>query len=117
MLRPIHFEITVADPDRAAKFYTDVFGWKFSKWEGPMEYWLIMTGEKDEPGINGGMMKGDAPKTVNTVDVPNIDEYIAKITSAGGKVIMPKTELPGMGWYAYVQDTEGNALGLIETTM
>ena len=117
MLRPVHFEITVADPDRAAKFYADVFGWKFEKWEGPMEYWLIMTGEKDQPGINGGMMKGDVPKTVNTIDVPNIDEYVEKITASGGKVIMPKDEIPGVGYFAYVQDTEGNEFGIMQSTM
>ncbi len=113
--RPVHFEITVADPDRAAKFYTDVFGWKFQKWEGPMEYWMVITGDKDDPhGINGGMMKGDAPKTANTIAIPNIDEFVDKVIAAGGKVIMPKDEIPTVGMFAYVADTEGNEFGILQ---
>src|SRR4051812_48595280 len=54
MPRPVHFEFTAEDPERAAKFYGDVFGWKIQKWDGPVPYWLIETG-KDVPGIDGGM--------------------------------------------------------------
>ncbi len=49
MSRVVHFEIHVDDPNRASKFYTDVFGWKFNKWEGPMDYWLISTGDSIMP--------------------------------------------------------------------
>ena len=55
MARVVHFEIPVDNPDRAVKFYTDVFGWKIEKWEGPIDYWLITTGEENEPGINGAL--------------------------------------------------------------
>ena len=115
MLRVVHFEITASDPDRAAKFYGDVFGWKIEKWDGPMEYWMIMTGERDQPGINGGMMRGDAPSTVNTVDVPSVDEYVEKITASGGKVAVPKQAIPGVGYFAYLRDTEGNTFGIMQS--
>ncbi|MFY9710328.1 MAG: VOC family protein, partial [Candidatus Cybelea sp.] len=61
MARVNHFEIHSADPQAAAKFYTDVFGWKISKWDGPMDYWLVSTGEG--PGIDGGIVprRGAAP--------------------------------------------------------
>jgi predicted enzyme related to lactoylglutathione lyase len=54
MPRVVHFEIAANDPDKAAAFYQEVFGWKITKWEGPQEYWLVETGEEGEPGINGG---------------------------------------------------------------
>ena len=117
MPRPVHFEINATDTDRAVKFYVDTFGWKIQKWDGPVEYWMIMTGEEGEPGINGGMMvKCDKsfPGTVNTIGVPSVDEYIKKITAAGGTLVMPKTAIPTMGWLAYLTDTEGNAFGIME---
>jgi len=53
MPRPVHFEIPAENPQRAIDFYTKVFGWKFSKWDGPMDYWIISTGQAPEPGIDG----------------------------------------------------------------
>ena len=57
MSRVAHFEIHVDDPARAISFYENVFGWQFSKWDGPQDYWLIKTGEADERGIDGGLMR------------------------------------------------------------
>jgi len=54
MPKVVHFEITANEPDRALAFYKNVFGWKFEKWDGPQEYWLITTGESNEPGIMAG---------------------------------------------------------------
>lgn len=56
MPRVIHFEIHAGEPARAISFYEKVFGWTFQKWEGPMEYWLVITGPDDQPGINGGLL-------------------------------------------------------------
>lgn len=78
MPRVVHFEINVDEPERAVKFYSDVFGWKIQKWEGSIEYWLITTGSSDEPGIDGGLMKREEPSatTVNTIDVSSVDEFL-----------------------------------------
>ncbi len=116
MPRVVHFEINADDVERAVKFYSEVFGWNIQKWEGPINYWLVITGEDAEPGINGGLMKREDPAatTVNTIDVPSVDEFAAKITAGGGKVVRPKTAIPGVGYFAYCQDTEGNAFGIME---
>lgn len=116
MPRVVHFEIPADNPERAVEFYRKVFGWKIEKWEGPMEYWLVTTGEDKEPGINGGIMSKETQKTtVNTIDVPSVDSYIKKITEAGGKAVMPKTAVPGVGYMAYCVDTEGNVFGLMQS--
>ena len=118
MPRPVHFEFSADDPESLAKFYEDTLGWKAQKWDGPIEYWLFSTGEEGEAGIDGGLMKRDeqTPKgTVNTVDVPNIDEYMEKATTAGGTIVAPKMAVPGVGWMAYVMDPEGNVFGLMES--
>jgi len=119
MSRPIHFDFTADNPERVAAFYSDVFGWKFQKWEaeGAPDYWLITTGEKDEMGIDGGMSRRDGRKavTINTIGVPSVDEFTAKISAGGGKVTAPKMPIPGVGWLAYFEDPDGNSFGIIES--
>ena len=115
MSRVIHFEIPADNPERAVKFYKDVFGWQIAKWEGPMEYWLATTGA-DGPGINGGLMRRQFPGqgTVNTLGVLSVDDALAKIQQSGGKLAMPKMAIPGIGWLAYCQDPEGNTFGIMQ---
>ena len=92
MPRVVHFEIYGKKPEQLITFYTKVFGWTFEKW-GPMDYWIIKTGEG--PGIDGGLGKERNP-SVNTIDVPDVDNFIEKIEHAGGTVIIPKMTLPGI---------------------
>ena len=116
MSRVIHFEIPAAEPDRAAAFYGKVFGWKFDKWPGPMEYWMVTTGKEGEVGINGGMMRkpGGIASTTNTIGVDSVDDAIAAVLKAGGKNILPKTPIPTVGYFAYCEDTEGNVFGVMQ---
>ena len=76
MSRVVHFEIDAKKPDRAVSFYEKVFDWKIEKWKGPVDYWLITTGNPKEPGIDGGLAKRTEaePSTVNTIDVPSVDK-------------------------------------------
>ena len=117
MARVVHFEIPADDPERAIKFYEKVFDWQIEKWDGPMEYWLIMTGEEDKPGIDGGLARREDPETgvENTVDVKDLDATLANVKAQGGKVIRPRMAVPGVGWMAYIKDTEGNVFGLMES--
>ncbi|RPI74072.1 MAG: VOC family protein, partial [Ignavibacteriales bacterium] len=82
MGRVVHFEIHADDPERAMKFYKEIFKWQFSKWGGE-DYWLIITGKPEVRGIDGGLMKrkGNGPSAgqpvnsfVCTIDVDSIDE-------------------------------------------
>jgi uncharacterized protein len=116
MSRVIHFEIPAGEPDRAAAFYGKVFGWKFDKWAGPTEYWMVTTGTEGTPGINGGMMKkpGGITSTTNTIGVESVDAAVNAAVGAGGKNIMPKTPIPGVGYFAYCEDTEGNLFGVMQ---
>lgn len=115
MPRVIHFEINADNPKRAVEFYEKVFSWKISKWGGTIDYWLITTGDEKQPGIDGAIMErmGKAT-TINTVDVPSLDEYIKKIANAGGKQVSQKNTIPGIGYFAYCQDTEGNIFGILQ---
>ncbi len=114
MHRVIHFELGAAEPERAAKFYEKVFGWKIVKWDGPQPYWLVTTGPDSEPGINGGIMRhmDGAARTVNTIAVESIEEFTAKVTASGGQIPVARMAIPGVGWQAYCLDTEGNLFGI-----
>jgi uncharacterized protein len=115
MPRVVHFEIPVDDAERATAFYRDVFGWSITKWDGPMDYYLVRTGPDDEPGINGALYpRGETTSVVNTIGVPSVDEYVKKVEAKGGKVVMPKSPIPGMGYFANLLDTEGNLFGIFE---
>lgn len=125
MNKIVHFEIPVDDIERAKDFYS-IFGWQMEKYPMPdgSEYIGIRTVEVDETthmpkeagAINGGMMKrSDVVKApVLAVMVDSVDEALKKVEVAGGKMVMPKVEIGGMGYYAYVSDTEGNVVGLWE---
>ena len=106
-----HFEIPAEDVERAKRFYEGLFGWKIDPVEGG--YNLITVGE---PGPDGGMMKRMAPGQGITVyiNVESVDDYSKKLQSLGGRLLMPKTAVPTMGYFAVFMDTEGNALALWE---
>ena len=92
MPRIIHFDLPADDPKRAIKFYEKVFGWKIKKWTGPIDYWLIMTGDEEEPGIDGVLSKREKPDggVVNTLDVPSVDKFVEKVKKNGGKIVREK---------------------------
>ena len=125
-----HFEIPADDLTRARKFYETVFNWQTIPFPMPngMEYVGLHTGPVDEKNmckevnfINGGMFKrgGPLPITSPTIAlvVADLDASIEKIKEAGGSVLMGKMDMAGMGWYAYVKDTEGNIIGVWQDAM
>ena len=118
MPRVNHFEIYTDNPEAVQPFYREVFGWEFQKFEGgPIEYWLVATGDDKEPGINGGMTRpreGQNPGTINTVAVESLDQTINKIEQRGGKICVPKMAILKIGWLAYAEDPAGNVFGIIE---
>lgn len=123
MNRVVHFDLYADDPARASEFYEKTFGWKFEKWGGNMDYWLITTGPDGEPGINGGMARREKEWAKNssanaiTIGVPDIDVAIEKVEQFGGEIAMPKTSIIGVGWFANFKDPEGNILSLMQSDM
>lgn len=115
--RVVHFEIDAEKPESLVKFYEKVFDWKMVKWEGPMDYWLITTGKEGEPGIDGGLGKRTEPepKTINTIDVPSIDEFTKRVQDNGGTIVIAKHAVPRVGWLAYFKDPEGNMFGMMQS--
>jgi predicted enzyme related to lactoylglutathione lyase len=75
---------------------------------------LEETGEVEEPGINGGIMRSKEvfSGTVNSVDAPDIDAYIKKVKQHGGEIVVEKHVIPGVGYGAYGKDVEGTLFGI-----
>ena len=115
MPRVVHFEISSDEPEKTIEFYKNTFGWEFQKWEGPMEYWLIMTGDKDQPGIDGGLGR-KSPENLdkNVIDVDDVDQALKKVEENGGTILKPKMALPGVGYLAYFKDPDGNIFGMMK---
>ena len=112
--RVVHFEITADDGERAAEFYRNTFGWTVSKWDGPVDYWLVSTGEG--AGIDGALMgRGHGQPVINTVQVEGtVEDAVARVEKAGGTQIDEIHPIPGVGRFTYVKDTEGNVFGLMQ---
>jgi uncharacterized protein len=127
MGKVVHFEIPADDIDRAKNFYGSIFGWDLqtAQMDGG-EYTTVITTPVDEqtrmptePGaINGGLMQRDenTPAPVITIDVDSIEQVLTQIVMSGGTTVTPRTPIPGMGAFAYFKDSEGNVVGLWEST-
>jgi predicted enzyme related to lactoylglutathione lyase len=123
MGRVIHFEIHAADPDRAERFYSGVFGWNAQHYGGPMDYRLLTTGPDDDTGINGAILRRqgpgpeDAPPVsayVCVIQVDSIDDIERAVPAAGGEQVVDRMEVPEVGQLAYFKDTEGNIFGALQ---
>ena len=113
MGRPVvHWEFWSEDPEKLATFYQRVFDWKIQLIPD-LKYHVVETGPG---GINGGIMKpqrGPWPgKLAFYIDVDDLDEYSEKIKRAGGKVVLEKMDVPGVGQLSLFEDPEGRVLGM-----
>jgi hypothetical protein len=110
------FEIPTADFDKSIPFYNRVLGLQLeAKPFGPNRIAIF---PHEEPGPGGCLMEGPGmvpSGTGSVVYLPtaNIDNAIAQVEAAGGKVMVPKTPIgPDMGFFARFLDCEGNVVGL-----
>lgn len=109
----VWFEVMGKDDNKLRTFYGELFGWKFDVDED-MNYGMVEA--NGGQGIPGGVGGGDQQHVTFYVSTPSINTSLGEITARGGKVLMPRTELPGgiiLGMFA---DPEGNAVGLVEET-
>jgi predicted enzyme related to lactoylglutathione lyase len=109
-----HFEVPYDDEERAKRFYSGVFGWQFRLMDGFEGYDLFTAGPGDLGGGLGkrGVSAGATTRTYILVD--SIDEAVKKVGELGGTITEPKSEIPGMGWFAVGTDSEGNVIALYQ---
>jgi uncharacterized protein len=115
-----HFAINADNVPRAKRFYERVFGWKFSAW-GPPNFYQIRTGTDADPGVLGALqgrrelVKGRPTIGYEcTIAVQSIDQTAKAVTANGGRTIMEKSVIVGVGSLMFFQDTEGNVFGAMQ---
>jgi predicted enzyme related to lactoylglutathione lyase len=116
-MRPVvHFEFLVPQPEKTIQFFETIFGWKISKWAGPKDYWTAQTHDEGKPGINGGIVPphDNQPRTVNTIEVDDLDAYIQRVFEAGGQNVVPRMAIAGVGYLAYCTDPNGLIFGIFQ---
>ena len=116
MARVVQFEISANQPEKVIDFYSSIFDWKVEKVPGPTDYWVVKTGDSDQPGIDGGFFRPNEwfSGSVNTIEVDDIDKYVARIRKAGGERVVEKFPIPEKGFIAYCKDVEGTIFGLFQ---
>jgi len=114
MGRPVvHWEFWSKNPDKVASFYKKVFDWGIRAMP-EMKYTLVETG--GEGGINGGIMtpkEGPWPGNMSLyIDVDDLDAYATKVKQAGGKMLVEKMDVQGVGQFSLFEDPDGRCMGL-----
>ena len=113
----VWFEIPADNVVRAKRFYDKLFGWKIRKFPAPMKmpYWYIDTGGSDD-SLDGGLLQRQSPQhhVTNYIHVESVDRAAAQVEKLGGKIMMHKTAVPRMGFFAICLDTEDNPFALWE---
>ncbi|MCC1484373.1 VOC family protein [Winogradskyella immobilis] len=118
--KPVHFAIYIDDMDRAKTFYSNLFGWNYNNY-GPDDFLQIKDSDTNDAQLIGALQSrkySPIAEKINgfecSIETENIDELILKIKNNNGEIVMPKTEIPHVGWLVKFLDTEGNILCAIQ---
>jgi len=126
----VHFEMPAKDRKRVAKFYKSAFGWEMKILGAKMGNYILATttpldkkGRPKEPGaINGGFFDYDSKKPgfqypSVVIAVSDINKSIEVVKKSGGKVVGKPMQIPGIGMFVSIKDTEGNRVGMLQPSM
>lgn len=115
-----HFAIQADQVERARAFYASAFGWRFEAW-GPPDFYLIHTGPDHDPGLPGALQQRSQPLDGAgargfecTIGVDDLGAALERITEAGGTVVSDPFVIAQVGTVAYIHDTEGNRVGVMQ---
>ncbi|HTW84708.1 MAG TPA: VOC family protein [Candidatus Sulfotelmatobacter sp.] len=111
-----HFAINADDVERGRAFYESVFGWRFDAW-GPPDFYMIETGAKPHGSLQKRRELVPGTKTIGfecSVNVPDLGATLARVRAAGGAIVMERVTIPTVGDLAFVEDTEGNVIGIMQ---
>lgn len=107
-----HIEWTTTDLERTKNLLSGLFGWEFESWGE--EYMIYKTPK----GVGGGILKAEKVEPGKSpyvyVDVDEIEPYLQKALELGAEIDVPKTEIPEVGWYAHIKDSDGNVYGIVQ---
>lgn len=110
----VHVEFSDEDREAAGKFYSELFGWEVQQMP-EMNYATFDTGEKVSGGLNPVQEGFPAGTVAVYVHSEDIGATLAKAEELEGTTIVPKSEIPGVGWFAFFADPTGNQIGLYKS--
>ena len=119
----VHFEMPAQDLKRVNTFYTDTFGWDMNQLGNDMgNYLLSNSADVDENGmaktpgaINGGFYKSEKAEPPHfVISVDNLEQHMKTVTENGGTIIDKPMDIPGIGTFVMIKDTEGNKVGMLQ---
>ncbi|MEQ9404919.1 MAG: VOC family protein [Cyclobacteriaceae bacterium] len=108
--KPSHFAIYIDNMDRAKKFYQELFGWEFNSF-GPPDFFQIRSDSQLIGALQSRSYAHVKEKVIGfecTISVEDIDNTIEKVLANGGKIVLPKTSIPTVGWITKFLDSEEN---------
>lgn len=115
-----HFALNADDVDRSKSFYENVFGWTFTQW-GPPGFFQITTGPDDTSGVQGALQQRraliDGQKTIApecTFSVDDVDATKQAVLASGGRILMDRSTIRGVGHLIFFEDPAGNAIGAMQ---
>src|SRR3954468_2844201 len=111
-----HFSINADNVDRARAFYERVFGWKFAAW-GPPGFYQIEGCGSVMGALQGRRDLVKGTRTIGfqcTIGVPSIDKVEEAVKAGGGKVVLERSVIAGVGTLMFFQDPEGNVFGAMQ---
>ena len=112
-----HFAINADDVEGCRRFYEATFGWRFTAW-GPPDFYQIQTGERPGDGVQGALQHRRelvAGRPIlgfeNTFAVDDVDSVAATVVAHGGRILMERTTITGVGDLIWIEDPAGNIVG------
>lgn len=108
----IHVELSCHDREQAGEFYRSIFGWEIQQMP-EMNYATFSTGEGVGGGLNPVQESYPAGLVTFYVYTDDVDATLAKVKELGGEIVVPKMEIPGVGWFGFFKDPTGNQIGIM----
>jgi len=105
-----YFELHTPNLETAKSFYGELFNWRFKDLDIPGKRYALSEGN----GLQGGLMEDERPFWLNYVTVDNVEKAGQMAQRLGGKVLRPRTEVPGEGAFVVIADPSGAPLALWE---
>jgi predicted enzyme related to lactoylglutathione lyase len=115
-----HFAINADDVERARGFYENVFGWSARAWGPPGFYQLRAAGDPDGPVLGAVQRRRELAPGLRlnafecTIGVEDVDAVAAAVLANGGRILMERADIPGVGSLIFFADPEGNVAGAMQ---
>ncbi len=107
----VHIELSAGDPKAAGEFYANLLGWQV-EYDPNMDYVMFNPGKGPAGGFNKVSEQTPAGSIMLYIACDDIDGMLKKADELGGKTLVPKSEIPTVGWFGVFADPTGNAVGL-----